>query len=98
MTEYTKIYIQWTRPSITVVKNGGAVPLLSHTSLWHSSQLIKHRDNFIYFFFTFNSLHNVDCVKVLQDQIESPTYRSVILCHFSRSVVNQYVSITMCNF
>jgi hypothetical protein len=34
-------------PSSTEVKNGGAIPLLSHMSSWRSVQLIKHRVNFI---------------------------------------------------
>jgi hypothetical protein len=34
-------------PSSAEVKNGGAIPLLPRMSLWHSSELIKHSDNFI---------------------------------------------------
>jgi hypothetical protein len=36
-------------PSSAKVKNGGAIPPLPRMSSWHSSQLIKHRDNFIFF-------------------------------------------------
>jgi hypothetical protein len=33
-------------PSSAEVKNGGAIPPFSHMSSWHSTELIKHRDNF----------------------------------------------------
>jgi hypothetical protein len=31
-------------------KNGGAIPPLPHTSSWHTALLIKHRDNFTFFY------------------------------------------------
>jgi hypothetical protein len=33
-------------PSSAEVKNGGAIPPLSDTSLWRGACLVKHRDNF----------------------------------------------------
>jgi hypothetical protein len=37
-------------PSTPEVKNGGAVPPLSHMSSWPSAELIKHRDFTIYIY------------------------------------------------
>jgi hypothetical protein len=37
------------------VKNGGAIPLLPHMSSWDSAQIIKHMENFTFFFiYNFN--------------------------------------------
>jgi hypothetical protein len=36
------------RPSSAEVKNGGTMPLLPAISSWHSAQLIKQRDKFIF--------------------------------------------------
>jgi hypothetical protein len=41
-------------PSSAGMKNGGAIPPLSHLSSLHCAQLIKHRDNFT---FTAISVH-----------------------------------------
>jgi hypothetical protein len=35
-------------PSTAKVKNGGAIPPLTHTSLWHVVQLITHTDKFTF--------------------------------------------------
>jgi hypothetical protein len=35
-------------PSSAEVKNGGAIPLLPHTSSWRVAQLFKHRDSFAF--------------------------------------------------
>jgi hypothetical protein len=35
-------------PSSAEVKNGGTIPPLPDTSSWHSTSLIKHRDNFTF--------------------------------------------------
>jgi hypothetical protein len=35
-------------PSSTEVKNGGAIPPFPHMFLWHSAELIKHRNNIIF--------------------------------------------------
>jgi hypothetical protein len=40
-------------PSSTEVKPDGTIPQLSHTSSWHNALLIKHDDNFAFFYFTF---------------------------------------------
>jgi hypothetical protein len=40
----------YSHPSSAGVKSGGAIPPLHHTSSWRSAQLIKHRDNFTFFF------------------------------------------------
>jgi hypothetical protein len=37
-------------PSNAVVKNGGAVPPLLRMCFWHSAYLIKHSDNFIFYY------------------------------------------------
>jgi hypothetical protein len=36
-------------PFIAEVKNGGAMPLVSHLSLWRDTYLIKHKDNFTFY-------------------------------------------------
>jgi hypothetical protein len=36
-------------PSIAETNNGGAIYPLSHTSSWRGAQLIKHRNNFIFY-------------------------------------------------
>jgi hypothetical protein len=40
-------------PSSTVVKNGGVIPRLYHTSLWGGAELIRHRGNFTFFTFIY---------------------------------------------
>jgi hypothetical protein len=35
-------------PPTADVKNGGVIPPLPHTPLWHSARLIKDKDNFTY--------------------------------------------------
>jgi hypothetical protein len=37
-------------PSTAEIKNGGAVPPLSHASSWLDAYLIKHKDNFAFFY------------------------------------------------
>jgi hypothetical protein len=39
-------------PSRAEVKKGGPIPPHSHMSSWHSASLIKHRDNFTFFYLT----------------------------------------------
>jgi hypothetical protein len=38
-------------PSSAEVKNGGALPPLPHMSSWHSTYLIKHRDQFTHYLY-----------------------------------------------
>jgi hypothetical protein len=37
-------------PSSAEVKNGGAIPTTCDTSSWRGAKLIKHRDNFTFYF------------------------------------------------
>jgi hypothetical protein len=54
--EETGCEADYSPPCSAKVKNGGAIPLLSHMSSWHCASLIKHRDKFT---FTSSSFHRL---------------------------------------
>jgi hypothetical protein len=39
-----------------LIKSGGAIPPLSHVYSWHGAELIKHRDSFSFFTYSFIKL------------------------------------------
>jgi hypothetical protein len=55
-------------PSGAEVKNGGAIPPLTHMSSYHDALLIKHRDSFTFFLITFHHIIQISVCRYLENR------------------------------
>jgi hypothetical protein len=64
-------------PFIAEVKNSGTIPPLHHTFSWHSTKLIKHRDNFTFYIYLVKKIKKCSSL-IVNDLIKFCLYQAYV--------------------